>query len=133
MMDRIVGHKQISRGVLSREQDGVFLVYIAGETILCDLLQTSAAPVHLEQGNPVLVLLPQTEDERGVILGRIAPPTHPGVPEEIVVKARKNFTIECGEGSITLRGDGKILIKGKDLVSRAQRMNRVKGGAVAIN
>ena len=133
MTDRTLQSSQIVRGVLSGEQDGVFLVYAGEETILCDLLQTSAAPILLEQGNPVLVLLPQSEDERGVILGRIAPPTSPGVPEEIVVRARKNFTIQCGEGSITLRGDGKILIKGKDLVSRAQRMNRIKGGAVAIN
>ena len=29
--------------------------------------------------------------------------------------------------------DGKILIKGKDLVSHAQRTNRIKGGSVAIN
>ena len=133
MIDRILALPQVVRGVVGGEDDGVFRVYVAGETVLCDLLQTSAAPLVIEQGNPVLVLLPGENEERGVILGRIAPPISPGVPEEIVVKARKNFTIQCGEGSITLRGDGKVLIKGKDLVLRAQRMNRIKGGAVAIN
>ncbi|HKM56274.1 MAG TPA: hypothetical protein VJY33_22910, partial [Isosphaeraceae bacterium] len=54
-------------------------------------------------------------------------------PDELIFEAKQSLTLKCGEGSITLRGDGKILIKGKDLVSRAQRMNRIKGGAVAIN
>jgi len=41
--------------------------------------------------------------------------------------------LRVGDGSITIREDGKVLIKGKDLVSHAQRMNRIKGGAVSIN
>ena len=42
-------------------------------------------------------------------------------------------TLKCGDGSIAMRRDGKILIKGLDLVSHAARTNRVKGGSVAIN
>jgi len=43
------------------------------------------------------------------------------------------MTLRVGNGSITIRGDGKILIKGSDLVSHAQRTNRIRGGAVSIN
>jgi hypothetical protein len=86
----------------------------------------------------VLVWLADDDDERGVIIGRIGPSHAPApppeeLPEELVIEAKNNLTFKCGEGSITLRSDGKVLIKGKDLVSRAQRMNRIKGGAVAIN
>lgn len=133
MTGHLLDTTNIVRGTFDREDDGVFHVFVNGATIPCDLLLTSATPLFLEQGNAVLVLLPREGEERGVILGRIAPPANPGLPDEITIKAGKSLTIECGEGSITLRGDGKVLIKGKDLVSRAQRMNRIKGGSVALN
>jgi hypothetical protein len=77
--------------------------------------------------------------DSGVILGRIAPGRAPPEPEasdmsdELIIEAKKNLTLKCGDGSITIREDGKILIKGKDLVSHAQRLNRIRGGAVSIN
>jgi len=107
--------------------------------LLCDVLQSSeGSGLCLAVGDSVLVWLPEDEGERGVVLGRIGPSHASAVPaqetpEELVIEAKENLTFKCGEGSITLRKDGKILIKGKDLVSRAQRMNRIKGGAVAIN
>ena len=52
---------------------------------------------------------------------------------DVLLEAKENLTLRVGAGSITLRKDGKILIRGKDLVSRADRMNRIKGGAVSIN
>lgn len=109
----------------------------------CDVLQTHEADrLHLQPGDRVLVAgagsLP-----RGVILGRIGAPraveklmaelptTEP--PDELVLEAKHSLTLRVGEGTITIREDGKILIKGKDLVSHAQRLNRIKGGAVSIN
>ena len=107
--------------------------------ICCDLLQTSEGTCpHLASGDTVLVWLPENDEQRGVVLGRIGPSRaavskDKDTPDEIVIEAKKNLTFKCGDGSITLRKDGKILIKGKDLVSRAKRMNRIKGGAVTIN
>ena len=67
-------------------------------------------------------------------LARRRPAAKPAAPPaELVIEATSQLTLKCGDGSITLRGDGKVLIKGKDLVSHAQRMNRIKGGGVAIN
>ena len=80
-----------------------------------------------------------------MILGRIGPSHAPErelaherdpgeeMPDMLVLEAKKHLTLRVGEGSITIREDGKILIKGKDLVSHAQRMNRIKGGSVSIN
>jgi hypothetical protein len=96
-------------------------------------------PLLLVEEDVVLVWRTTDVSDRGVILGRIgqshAPKVFEGdaVPEELVLEARKSLTLRVGEGSITIREDGKILIKGKDLVSYAQRMNRIKGGAVSIN
>lgn len=105
----------------------------------CDVV-ASAATVGLADGDEVLVWFPATLGERGVILGRVAsthvnnpPPVADETPDELVIEAKHSLTLRVGAGSITIREDGKILIKGKDLVSHAQRLNRIKGGAVQIN
>jgi hypothetical protein len=55
------------------------------------------------------------------------------IPDTLVLEAKSSLTLRVGDGSITIRADGKILIKGKDLVSYATRVNRIKGGSVSIN
>jgi hypothetical protein len=75
-------------------------------------------------------------EDRLILWGRIVPvgqEEHPRQRDTLVLEARDSLTLRVGDGSITIRADGKILIKGKDLVSHAQKMNRIKGGAVAIN
>jgi hypothetical protein len=122
--------------VIAVHETGVVLVAVdnAGQ-IECDVLHTlERESLQLAPGNSVLLWLPQPRSGRGVILGRIGPaaPARAEIPDELVLEATKNLTIKCGDGSITIR-DGRILIKGKDLVSHARRTNRIKGGAVSIN
>jgi hypothetical protein len=116
----------------------------------CDLLATTdAAPLTLHPGDVVLVWSPSGAGARPVIIGRVGPraavraavptaaPTpaaaSPEPPETLTLEATESLTLRVGDGSITIRADGKILIKGKDLVSHAQRTNRIRGGSVAIN
>lgn len=47
--------------------------------------------------------------------------------------AKDRLEFRCGKSSIELRNDGKVLIRGTQIVSRASRTNRIKGGSVAIN
>ena len=49
------------------------------------------------------------------------------------LEAEKEIVLRCGKSSITLRADGKIVIKGMEVVSRAKGANKVKGGTVRIN
>ncbi len=133
----------------------VFVEMPAGEVVECDVLvAVDGAKLSLSRGDEVLVWTPPTG--RGVILGRIGgrdaesretatrvspraehtrsdsvPPPSP--PDTLVIEATESLTLRVGDGSITIRADGKILIKGKDLVSHAKNVNRIKGGAVAIN
>lgn len=109
-----------------------------GGQVVCDLLHTADGPrLRLKRGDRVLLWLPEADAERGVLLGRIGPsrPSTPkdDTPDELIIEAKQNLTLKCGDGSITIRADGKVLIKGKDLVSHAKRTNRIKGGSVAIN
>jgi hypothetical protein len=108
------------------------------EQLRADLLATTAgAPLQLATGDEVLVWVPAAA-AGAVILGRVgrshlATPASSEPPETLTIEATRSLTLRVGDGSITIGDDGKILIKGKDLVSHAQRMNRIKGGAVAIN
>ncbi|UCC71421.1 MAG: hypothetical protein JSV86_13625 [Gemmatimonadota bacterium] len=133
----------VRRGRVSALLDGGSVAVVCDDIdkadCCCDLLQTSeSSQLQLTVGDAVVVLLPRREGERGVVLGRVGSARAGGdaieeAPDELVVEARKNLVLKCGDGSITIRADGKILIKGKDLVSHARRVNRIKGGSVAIN
>lgn len=53
--------------------------------------------------------------------------------EHVVLEAKKELTLTCGKSSITLNKNGKVVIKGIDLVNRAARSNKLKGASVNIN
>ena len=147
LVEREMEGRQIARArvVLVHEDDTVSVMNDAGGMHLrCDVLQSGDGPgLRLAEADTVLLWQPASEDARGVILGRIGPSHAPApeheleagneIPDTLVIEARKNLTLRVGDGSVTIREDGKILIKGKDLVSHAQRTNRIKGGSVAIN
>jgi hypothetical protein len=139
---RHVDAAHLRRGVVVEvTESGMVVVDFGpdGETtrLRCDLLaSTDAAPPTLVPGDAALAWLPPNEVP--VVIGRIGPtrgfsPADDDPPETLTLEAKQSLTLRVGDGSITIRADGKILIKGKDLVSHAQRTNRIKGGAVAIN
>jgi hypothetical protein len=51
----------------------------------------------------------------------------------VVIAAKTEVVLRCGEGSITLSADGKVTLRGVDIVSSATRTQRIRGGAVRIN
>ncbi len=53
--------------------------------------------------------------------------------ERLQLTAQKEIELRCGSSSIVLKRDGRILIKGSRLVSRASGVNKVKGASVQIN
>lgn len=53
--------------------------------------------------------------------------------ERIVFDAKKEIVFRCGKGSVTIRTDGRIVIKGTDLVSRSKGTNKIKGATIKIN
>lgn len=134
----------ITRGrVDSISEDGSLLVNTDSGMLPCEQLTSGERPVTLAVGDPVLVWHTGRQGERGVVLGRTgaSPAAAPertldvdtDTPDSIVLEAKHSLILRVGEGSITIREDGRILIKGKDLVSHAQRLNRIRGGAVSIN
>lgn len=51
----------------------------------------------------------------------------------LVLEGRDEIVLRCGESSITLRRDGKVVIRGLYVESHASGTNRLKGATVKIN
>ena len=110
----------------------------ADAIVACDLLEPPGVGARpLAEGETVLVVVPEGNGGRGVVLGRVLRPATGAAaeapPEEILLEAKKGLTLKVGEGSITIREDGKVVVRGRDLVSHARRTNRIRGGTVSIN
>lgn len=104
-------------------------------------------------GREVLLLFTEGDPDQPVIVGLMAesggdagaglPGREPGegvIPEEVridgrrlVVEGHDEVLLKCGKGSILLRSDGKVVIRGTNLLSRSTGTNRIKGGSVSIN
>ena len=49
------------------------------------------------------------------------------------LEGQDEVVLRCGKASITMRRNGRIVIRGVQVESRATGRNRIKGGAVLIN
>lgn len=103
------------------------------------------------QGCEALLIFEKGDPARPIIIGLLENPLqtilaaefaedNESKPEEIRVdgkritlEAEDEVLLKCGKGSILLRKDGKIIIKGTHILSRSSGPNRVKGASVAIN
>jgi hypothetical protein len=52
---------------------------------------------------------------------------------QITLEAENELLLKCGKGSILIRKDGKIIIKGTDLLSRSSGPQRIRGASVNLN
>jgi hypothetical protein len=53
--------------------------------------------------------------------------------ETLVFAAEEEIRLVCGKSSITLTRNGRVVVKGVEIVSRGTRTNKIKGGSVSIN
>jgi hypothetical protein len=53
--------------------------------------------------------------------------------KRVRIVARDEIVLECGDASITLRRNGRIIIKGTYIETSSEGTNRIKGGQVRIN
>ncbi|TAK99439.1 MAG: hypothetical protein EPO09_01130 [Aquabacterium sp.] len=96
-------------------------------------------------GQAVVLMFEQGDVNRpivmGLVCGQVGWPL-PDAPatvnvdvdgERMVVAAKEQLVLRCGEASITLTKAGKVLIDGTYVLSRSSGVNRVKGGSVQLN
>ncbi len=53
--------------------------------------------------------------------------------ERVVLEGKHEVVLKCGDASITMRRDGKVIVRGAYVETHARGVNRIKGGAVKIN
>lgn len=82
------------------------------------MLDATGAPVILGEMHPV-----------GALEGAVA--RVDGRRVEIV--AADEIELKCGEASLVLRRNGRVVLRGVQVETRATGLNRIKGGTVAIN
>jgi hypothetical protein len=90
-------------------------------------------------GDEVLLVFEGERSHRPVLVG-VGPQTQPTTPLEatvdgqrVVIEGREEIVLRCGQASITLRRNGRIVVRGTYVETHAQGVNRIKGGSVRIN
>jgi Domain of unknown function (DUF6484) len=53
--------------------------------------------------------------------------------KRVVLEGDQEVVLRCGEASITLRRDGKVVVRGTYIETTAKGVNRIRGGSVKIN
>jgi len=109
-----------------------------------------------DPGLPIVVGLVAAEPGASLLGALLAPPAGaapaPAVPaasvapapsatpveahvdgKRVVIEGEQEIVLKCGEASITLKRDGKVILRGAYVETHAKGVNRIKGGSVKIN
>jgi len=117
----------------------------ARTTVALDASATAAA---VDRGQEVLLVFEAERSDRPIIVGLLQE-RHGALEVEqersegkleavvdrrsVVFDAKDEIVLRCGEASITLRRNGRIVVRGTHVETRSKGVNRIKGGVVRIN
>ncbi len=92
----------------------------------------------------VLLAFDGEVSDKPIIVGLLEP--QPGTPaallasgealidgRRVVLEGKDEIVLRCGAASITLRRNGRLVVRGAYVETRAEGVNRIKGGSVKIN
>jgi hypothetical protein len=105
------------QAAIESRQGAVIVIDATGQAIVIGLLEAvpAAAPDPVPEKAPAQVIEADVDGKRVRVVGQ----------DEIV--------LECGNASITLRRNGRVIIKGTYVETDSAGTNRIKGAAVRIN
>lgn len=74
-------------------------------------------------------------DDQPLILGLLQPPAVEVAAdgEKLVLQANREVMLKCGKASIHLAADGRVTIRGTEILSRSDGTNRVQGASIQLN
>lgn len=123
-------------GVLTGFEDGTPVVeYPHDGRDLVAVARTTTALAADQVGHSVVLAFEQGDAARPIVLGvlRLAEAMPEAAPQQLVLTAGREVVLRSGKASLTLTQDGRVIIQGEYLVSRASGVNRIQGGSVQIN
>ncbi len=53
--------------------------------------------------------------------------------KQVVLEGQEEVVLRCGRASLTLRRDGKVILRGVNVVTQAEQVQKIRGGKVQIN
>lgn len=136
-------------------EDGAIVECGGGARLARSLVE--ATQLQAINGREVLVLFVGEGWDEPVIVGIVQPPvaaaveTPPPAPalpsvapsdlpaeavvdgKRVVIRGAEEISFHCGESSIVMSADGRIVVRGNHVETRARRLNRIRGGSVKIN
>lgn len=130
----------------------------AGPLAARSIAALDEATIHdaLMSRQPVVLLFENGDPRLPIIVGLVPPdpgavllgtllhaPTAPLAPvkptearidgKRVVLEGDQEVVLRCGDASITLRRDGKLVLRGAYIETTATGLNRIRGGSVKIN
>jgi hypothetical protein len=119
--------------------DGHPMVVFPGNTVDAAIAAKTLQEITYEDiGAEVALLFENGDYTQPVIMGRIRTPsveTDDPEREKRITKltASDRLELRCGDASVILTRDGRVTVRGTDIVNRASGSNRLRGGSVHIN
>jgi hypothetical protein len=117
-------------------------VPLSPEELLAAVAARQGAMLLFDRGDPlrpVIVGLVQPTSDTPLLDAVLGAPAASAARDarvdgrRVVVEARDEIELRCGESSIVLRRNGRVSIRGVQLETRARGLQRIKGGKVEIN
>jgi Domain of unknown function (DUF6484) len=53
--------------------------------------------------------------------------------QRVLIEGKDEIVLRCGKASLTLRRNGRVVLKGAYLETHSEGINRIKGGSVQVN
>jgi hypothetical protein len=118
-----------------------FAVPVTRERVDAAIAQRQQTVVLFENGDPARPLIVGFIETLQPQPPATEPAVAPGSPiveadvdgKRVRVTAQDEIVLQCGSASITLRRNGRVLIRGTYVETRSEGTNRIKGGQVQIN
>lgn len=93
-----------------------------------------------EEGDPRRPLLVGLLRSRTPLVDALLAGPLPAIPavarvdgKRVAIEGKDEVVLQCGKASLTLRSDGKVVLRGVNLVTQADRVHKIRGGKVQVN
>lgn len=118
--------------LLTTDAEGrIFVKGMNDCSIACDVIE-SLDNQSLVPDDEVLVYV-CGNNSSGIVIGRIGRLGAMRPNTQVVIRATESLSLTCGDSTVDLRADGRVLIKGDDVTVRAKGTKRIRAGSVSIN